>query len=192
MAYKNHQCKNIHKVEAERLAIVCPMCQKTVIFTGKKEQTDEIWQKHYLGDCNPENYKKVEQEKKSKKCQFNNNKRCKNELNEVNSFNCSKCKRLLCSKHRGFFEHQCEPYKKIYNQLQNQNQSTMGQIKQQTQKLGDMFKNLITRENKPQNKEVQFTESQRAICHVCGKSFDDYMQLISHAESVHYDNQVMA
>ncbi len=91
-----HKCK---KRFSDATSIDCPICRQSVKFF-KGENIDEAWEKHYQTTCT----KSSPAKKKIITCSVE---LCKTALSASNSFECGKCRALLCLTHRHPDSHKC-------------------------------------------------------------------------------------
>lgn len=87
----------------DRKAIICPVCHKTLQFEVGKGSEEEAWNRHVLTGCKGSNLQKGSPEK-GNVCAA---KGCKTKLTSVNEYQCKKCSKKVCLKHRFEEDHEC-------------------------------------------------------------------------------------
>lgn len=87
----------------DRKALVCPVCHKTLRYEVGKGSEEEAWNRHVLTECKGSNMQK-ESPEKGNLCAA---KGCKAKLTSINEYQCKKCGKKVCLKHRFEEEHEC-------------------------------------------------------------------------------------
>lgn len=95
---REHGCPRAGTMD--RHAVVCPLCAKTIHFTGA-EDVQAQFDAHCRSDCNPET--RAERTKK-KRCTAAG---CKEKLTSSNTVVCSACRNSFCLSHRHGDSHAC-------------------------------------------------------------------------------------
>lgn len=102
-----HSSANAHNCtlldSRDMTSIDCPLCGISVKFS-KAEKVDEIWEYHYINNCNHEYDQNNATNLNDRKCYKNG---CKTVLGLSNGFKCLKCFKEVCLPHRRPEDHDC-------------------------------------------------------------------------------------
>ena len=93
--YTDHKCTKAH--EKDRLANLCPLCEKPVTVT-KGQDINQVMDRHIQSGCKDE----VKGRVYSNRCTF---KGCKQ--SELVPIKCKQCTHQFCLKHRSPLDHKC-------------------------------------------------------------------------------------
>eukprot|EP00744_Colponema_vietnamica_P012287 GILI01017259.1.p1 GENE.GILI01017259.1~~GILI01017259.1.p1 ORF type:complete len:265 (+),score=-11.48 GILI01017259.1:70-864(+) len=94
--YSAHDCAFAEGKDAR--VIICPLCSMGVrLIDG--EDPNVTWERHNVSDCNPANHVRAKQ-----KCPVP---KCKTILTEINHYECTRCRKVVCITHRYGPDHDC-------------------------------------------------------------------------------------
>ena len=97
----SHNCELANL--GDKKVMLCPFCQKTIYYQVGKELEIDVLTRHSTTDCNPQmNGKHIANNLNV--CPV---KGCKVKLTELNKYECKKCGKKVCLKHRFEEDHEC-------------------------------------------------------------------------------------